>query len=75
MDFNDTLAKLKEGTVSPQDQQTQQMKQIALAKLKKAGQVKDGDDIELDPNDPSKTKWKIIPKQVVAQGNRATITR
>lgn len=75
MDFNETLRRLQEATLNPQDTLALQKKEAAKAALLKAGKLKAGQDIALDPTDRTGTKYKVVPSQVIAQAKRATITR
>jgi hypothetical protein len=75
MDFNETLAKLQEATLNPQDAMALKKKEAAKANLLKTGKLKAGEDIVLDPTDRTGTKYKVVQAQVINQAKRATVTR
>jgi len=50
-------------------------KDAAKANFAKQGKLKPGEDIELDPNDPTKKKYRVISAQIQQQAKTSTLTR
>ena len=75
MDFNTTLTKLQEATLTPDQVKANMAKDAAKANFAKQGKLKPGEDIELDPNDPTKKKYRVISAQIQQQAKTSTLTR
>ena len=79
MDFLTTLKKLEELdeaiTQTPADILAAKKKQEALEAFKKKGKLKAGEDIMLDPDDKTGSKYKVVPQQIVKQASRAILSR
>ena len=75
MDFKETLRKLQEDVLTPDQIKANQAKDVAKANFVKNGKLKPGEDIELDPTDPTKTKYRVISAQAIQQASRSTLTR